>query len=203
MSVLRKIFGPSRDEIWRQLSAEIGGRYVEGRAFKPSRVDATHGEWIVTLDRFVVSTGKVVMVFTRMRAPYVNPDGFRFTVYRRGFFSDVAKWLGMQDVEIGHEPFDSDFIIKGTSEEKLRRLFANERLRDLIAAQKDIKFTVADDEGWFGTTFPDGVDELLFTVPGVITDIPRLKLLFELFSETLDELCRIGSAYERGPEVKL
>jgi hypothetical protein len=40
-------------------------------------------------------------------------------------------------------------------------------------------------------------------VVGVIKDVERLKALFELFSETLDQLCRIGSAYERAPDVKL
>ena len=37
-----------------------------------------------------MSTGKTVVVFTRLRAPYVNPDRFRFTIYRRGLFSDIA-----------------------------------------------------------------------------------------------------------------
>jgi hypothetical protein len=203
MSVLRRLFGPSREEIWRQLTAEIGGRYVSGGFWKGDKVQATHGEWTVTLDTYTVSTGKVTIVYTRMRAPYVNPDGFRFTVYRRGVFSGIGKWFGMQDVEVGHEQFDRDFIIKGTSEEKLRELFASARVRELIEAQKDIKFTVHDDEGWFGPSFPDGVDELCFTVTGIIKDLERLRLLYELFGETLDRLCRIGAAYERPPEVTL
>jgi len=75
-----------------------------------------HDEWTITLDTYAVSTGKTVMFFTRLRAPYVNPDRFRFTIYRRGLFSDIAKWLGMQDVVVGHEDFDRDFIIKGTGQ---------------------------------------------------------------------------------------
>ena len=59
------------------------------------------------------------------------------------------------------------------------------------------------DGGFWGKSFPQGVDELYFRVVGVIKDVDRLKLLYELFSETLDELCRMGSAYENGPDVKL
>ena len=55
------------------------------------------------------------------------------------------------------------------------------KIRELIAAQKDIKFDVKDDEGWFGTKFPEGVDELHFAVAGVIKDVDRLKLLYDLF----------------------
>ena len=200
---LRRMFGPSRAEIWRQLSAEVGGRYEEGGFWKGDKVRVSHGEWTVTLDTYTVSTGKVVIVFTRLRAPYVNPDGFRFTISRKHMFSSIAKLLGMQDVQVGHEPFDDEFIIKGTSEDKLRALFSSPRLRELVSGQPEIKLTVKDDEGWFGPEFPEGVDELVFIAGGVIKDIDRLKQLYELFAETLDQLCRIGSAYERAPEVTL
>ena len=143
------------------------------------------------------------MVFTRLRAPYVNPDHFRFTIYRRGFFSDIAKWLGMKDIEVGYEDLDRDFIIKGTKESQLRALFDNPRVRELIAAEPQIHLTVKDNEGYWGVDFPADTDELCFHVGGIIKDVERLKLLFELFAETLDQLCRIGSAYEEVPKVKL
>jgi hypothetical protein len=204
MSILRKVFGPSRKEIWRQFCAQTGSTYVPGGFAKTDKIEATHGPWTVTLDTFVVSSGKSAVIFTRMRAPYVNPDGFRFTVYRKGIFTEIGKWLGMQDVTVGHDEFDRDFVIKGNDEQKLRRLFSSQEIRDLISAQPDIHFSVEDDEGkLWGKNFPEGVDELYFQVLGVIKDIERLKLLYELFSETLDELCRMGSAYEQAPPVKL
>jgi len=207
MSILRKMFGPSREELWRQLCEKIGGSYVAGGFWKGDKVQASHGEWTVTLDVFtqVISTGKTTTVisYTRLRAPYVNPDRFRFTIYRRGLFTDIGKWLGMQDVTVGNEPFDHDFVIKGTDETKLRLLFDSTKVRELIAAQPKIHLTVKDDEGWFGTDFPEGTDELYFMAVGIIKDIDRLKGLFELFGETLEQLCRIGSAYEQAPHVKL
>jgi hypothetical protein len=203
MNALRKLFGPSREEIWRQLCTETGADYVQGGFWKGDKVQAAHDEWTITLDTYAVSTGKTTMVFTRLRAPYVNPDHFRFTIYRRGLFSEIGKWLGMQDVEVGHEAFDRDFIIKGTEESKLRALFNNARLRELIAAQPQIHLTVKDDEGGWGRGFPADTDELCFHVAGIIKDVERLKLLFELFAETLDQLCRIGSAYEEAPKLKL
>jgi hypothetical protein len=204
VSAFRKIFGPSKQEIWRRLSSELmQGRYVEGGFWKGDKVEASYGEWTITLDTFTVSTGKSVIVFTRLRAPYVNPDQFRFTIHRRGLFSDLGKWFGMQDVRVGHADFDRDFIIKGTNESKLRDLFASAKLRERIAAQPQIHLTVKDHEGYFGPTFPPDTDELCFHVAGVIKDVERLKQLFDLFAETLDQLCQIGSAYERAPGVRL
>jgi hypothetical protein len=198
MSFLRSLFGPSRDEIWQQFAAAIGGDFIEGGFWRSGRVDATHGQWTVTLDAYTVSHGKSSTTYTRMRAPYVNPDGFQFNIYRRGIFSNIGKWMGMQDVTVGYPQFDEDFIIKGNDEAKLRRLFANGRIRELITAQPDINFSVRDSEKnfWGGRNFPPDASELYFQVPGVIKDIDRLRLLYDLFSETLDELCRMGSAYE-------
>ena len=203
MGLLRRTFGPSREEIWRQFTAEIGGRYVGGNIWKGARVQASHGEWTVTLDTFTVMVGKVPVTYTRVRAPYVNPEGFRFTIARRHLFTPLAAWLGLQDIEIGDPQFDHDFVFKTTHPDRARALLASTRIRQLIAAQRECQLTVKDDEGWFGASFPDGVDELYFAVARVITDIDRLKGLYALFAETLDALTASGSAYARDPGVAL
>jgi hypothetical protein len=177
MNMLRKIFGPSKEEVWRQLSKEIGAEYIDRGVWKGNKVVAKTKEWTITLDTYTVSTGKSHVTFTRIRAPYVNADGFRFKIYRKGIFSAIGKYFGMQDIEVGYPDFDRDFIIKGTDESKLRSLFNNATIRQLIQRQPDISFEVKDDEGWFAEKFPEGVDELYFQVVGIIKDIDRLKSL--------------------------
>jgi hypothetical protein len=192
----------SRKELWRKLADELGARFID-KGWRGDKVEVDHEDWTVTLDTYTVHTGKVTVVFTRLRAPFVNPTAFRFTIYRRSVFSGLGKLLGMQDIEIGDPEFDHDFVIKATDENRVRELLSNIQIRRLIAEQKDIQFSVKDDEGWFGTKFPDGVDELHFQVTGIIKDIERLKLLFDLFAETLDHLCRVGAASESPPNVRL
>jgi hypothetical protein len=203
VAFLQKLFGPSKSEIWRQLCAEIGAQYVEGGFWKGDRVQATHGPWTITLDTYTVSNGKTSTTYTRMRAPFADPEGFRFTVYRKGIFSEIGKWFGMQDIEIGDEAFDRDFILKTNQESKLLELLGDSGIRELLSRQPQIYFAVKDDEGVFGARFPEGVDELYFQVVGVIKDVERLKLLYELFAETLDQLCKIGSATQDAPNVSL
>lgn len=203
MTLLRQLFGPSREEIWRQLAELVHGQYVEGGFLKGDKVVAAHGEWTVTLDRYVVSTGKVTMAFTRFRAPYVNPDGFRFRIYRRSVVSCLGKALGMQDIEVGDPSFDEAFIIKGSDEARVRQLFSNAKIRELTAAQPEVEFSVKNDEGFFGPAFPEGVDELHFLASGGLHDVEKLKGVFDLFAEVLDELCRMGSAYRTDPHLTL
>ncbi len=200
---LRELFGPSKDEIWSQLSQEIGADYQKGGFFTPGKVVLTHKQWEITLDTYTVSDGKTSHTYTRIRAPYVNQDGFRFNIYRKSVFSGLGKLLGAQDIEIGDAFFDEEFIIQGTPEEQVRRLLMNADICQRIQNQPDIHFQVKDDEGWFRKKFPEGVDELYFQTYGVIKDKQRLKDLFDLFALVLEELCRMGSAYEHEPEVTL
>jgi hypothetical protein len=197
-----KLFGPRRADVWKVLADEIGARFEGGRFWNEAdRVVADVDPWEIVLDTYVVPMGKTVVRFTRMRAPFVNADGFRFAVSRKNVFSGLGKLLGAQDVTVGHPAFDDAFVIKGNNEPQLRRLFANPRLRELIEAQPTIHFTVKPDDGLFRRKYPAGVDELRFTVPGVIKDLDRLKSLYDLFAETLNTLCQIGAAYEDDPGV--
>lgn len=204
------MFGPSKDEIWRQLSGQLGAHFAEGSIFQGSVVRARHKQWTITLDslsrstgRLAKSKGKTRTRYTRMRAPYLNKDGFRFTIYRKSIFSGLGTLLGMQDVEIGDRAFDNAFVIQGNDEQKLRELFANAHLRQLVFMQPTIHLAVQDDEGLFSTRFPKGVDELHFRVRGVIKDLYRLTMLYNLFAVLLDRLCEIGSAYEDDPGIVL
>ena len=202
--ILRKLFGPSKEEIWNLLAQQIGGEFTPGGGWAGrSRVDAQVGQWVVTLDTFTVSTGKSTVTFTRVRAPFVNRDGFRFTITRAGVFSPVARVLGFQDVEIGDAAFDRAFVVKTNDEPRVRTLLGDPDLRAKLALQPTLTLSVLDDEGWFGARFPEGVDELKFHTVGVIKDLVRLQQLFELFAATLHRLCHIGSAYEDDPKIRL
>lgn len=203
MGLMRDISGPSKDEVWEALCGEIGAEFINGGFWTGSKVKGKAGEWTIILDTYTVSTGKSSITYTRMRAPYINPDGFKFKIYRAGVFTEVGKWLGMQDINIGVPSFDDNFVIKGNKEDKVKGLFDNERIRNLLELQPSVYLEVKDDEGIFGPEFPEGVDELYFQVAGVIKDVERLKNLYNLFSEVLNQLCLIGSAYKDGPDVCL
>ncbi|MDR3667763.1 MAG: hypothetical protein P4L35_13040 [Ignavibacteriaceae bacterium] len=203
MGVLREIFGPSKEEVWTRVSNEIEANFVDGGFFRGDKIIAKVKEWVITLDTYTVSDGKTSTTFTRMRAPYVNKDGFTFKIYRKGLFSNLGKLFGLQDIEVGFSELDEEFIIKGNNTEKVTKLFSNSKIRELIQLQRDISLEVKDDEGWFGTEFPQGVDELYFQVYGIIKDVDRLKNLYYLFAEILNQLCVIDSAYENNPNVTL
>lgn len=207
MSKRRSILGPSKDEIWKQIATEIGGEFIDGGFWDENVVVYKHGEWQIVLDTctVTVSTGATTTAttYTRMRTPFINKDGLYFKISREGFFSSIGKLFGMQDIETGDRFFDDQFVIKGNSPEKIKLLLADDRIRELCQRLPGIHLWIKDDEGMFGTDFPEGVDELYFECTDVIKETELLKYLFGLFCLILERLVQIDSAYEDDPQITL
>lgn len=194
-----QLFGGERENILRRLAEEIYARYESEGPFGPNRVVAAVGPWEIVLD---IEGGRGAR--TRLRAPYVNADGFQFRLYRvKRWDIDLGKLLGAQDIEIGDEEFDRDFIVKSNNEARVKALLASEKLRFLIDQQPYVSFCIRDDDGFFGPRFLPGVDQLCLVTPGAILDLDRLRGLVDLLTETLWRLCEIGSAYDVKPRVEL
>ena len=60
--------------------------------------------------------------YTAFTIEVKNEDGFEFHVYEQGFFSTLMIKFGMQDIQVGDEAFDSAFIVKSNSDEKIRSI---------------------------------------------------------------------------------
>lgn len=198
-----KWFHDDRPAIWSQLSKEIGARYTDGTWRKAARIQVDHGEWTVTLDTYTIVVNNIPIAFTRYRAPFRVERAFRMHLSRTNFFTPLAKFFGLQDVEIGDAEFDAAFVIKSNDASAVREFFGDAALRAAILREPSLQMSVEDDEGWFGSKFPPHADELRFVISGHEKDPERLKRLFDLFTDALDRLWKIGAASPRSPGVEL
>ena len=199
MSRLLEIFRPEKRAVWKKFCEMIDADFVPGRGLTgKDAIKAYHKNWVIVIDTF--KQGKRP-TFTRIRAEYVNADSFYFRIYRRKALSNINKLLGMEDIEVGYPAFDKDFIIQGNDERKLKMLFTHDRIRKLISWQPDIHLESEVDNDWMVDEDRMGIGLLSFRVMGIITDLNRLYDLYDLFSELLNHLCHIGSAYEDDPEL--
>jgi len=163
MGIIRKIFGPSREEIWTALAAEFNGRFVDGKWNSPDRVYVTVGEWEILLDHFSRQTGKTTIPYTRIRSPFTNQDNLYFKIYRQGFFSGVAKYFGMQDIQLNDEEFDKDFVLKGNDVFKINWIFESTEVRKYLYELDKIHLEIKNDDGFFKKShYNEGIDELYF-----------------------------------------
>src|SRR5262249_30186341 len=115
----------------------------------------------------------------------------------------LSKLFGAQDIAIGDEKFDKHFTIKGNDENKIRLLFSNSVIRHLLTEIREVNLVLRQQEGYLGTQLPTGINELFFKADDVIIEIDKLKLLIQLFSETLDQLYSMGCAEKERPAINL
>jgi len=200
MGILKRIFGPSKEEIWRQIATDIGGEYIDGGFWKNGTLRYQHQNWELLLDTWADGNGGS---YTRMRIPFVNKDGLQFRIYEEGFFSGIAKAFGGQDIHIQDPRFDPKFIIQGNNPQKVKLLLRDAQLKALFDVIPKINVRVKSSQGIFSKKFPPNVDMLLFQQGGIVKDKEKLKLLFKLFAVLLERLVQIDSAYEDDPGIKL
>jgi len=58
MGILRRVFGPIKDEVWRQLAERVGGEVIEGRWASGTKVAVHVDEWTLTLDCHAVPAAR-------------------------------------------------------------------------------------------------------------------------------------------------
>jgi hypothetical protein len=196
MSPLREGIGKHENELWKRLSEELGGRLTDEAGRRHDKVVAKVGPWAVTLDVHSEPGYRSEHFYTRLRGPFVNPDKLRFVVTHQTMWSYIGKMVGLQDIDVGHEPFDKMFRIQGNDEETIKALYADDFLRELVKAEPNIHIQVRDAGSWFEDYYPEDIDELVLEVEGEVKDLTRLKRLFSLFARVMNDLCRLGSAYE-------
>lgn len=223
------VWASSKEKVWEEFAREIGAEFVKGGFRRHDEVVAFVKRWIVTLDTWGSSSPQGgSQTWTRMRAPYVSKGGLRFEVVHKGWFARLwRKFFGAKDIEVGYPEFEHGFIIKANDESRVRALLRNPKIRQLIQAQPGIRFKAQDilgsglvaagaedidwlskrlsskarmpGESWAQVRDSDPMRVLVAEVGGDIKDVNRLKSLFELFAETLNHLCGIGSASAEGP----
>lgn len=194
-----KVFGPKLNEIWQQLADDISADFFKGTLLKSARVEKKYKNWNILLDTYTVNTGKSSVTYTRMRVPYKRENDIQFKMSRKNIFSGLGRMFGMPLIETYDYDFDDEFVLKGNDESIIKDIFQNQSIKDRIKFQKRLIFKTGPYKEKKSLTD----SELYFQMTGVLKDIDKLKNLFSLFSEMLDELVVNGVASEETPTMML
>jgi hypothetical protein len=197
------VFTTAKQEVWRQFSEAVSGKFIEERLTGNISVEVVHEPWHIILDTSEAGRHEEGYYSTLLRAPIVNPDGFRFKVHKEGFMSRIGKVVGANDLDTGEQAFDKAFILKCAQKEKGLVVFQNKEIQNLMMKLKNIHFEIKDSEGAFGPKFSADEDELVLEMNGIITNVAMLEDLLHLFSITLDTLVENGYILAKPPKTHI
>lgn len=191
--------------VWMEFAEEKAGDVVDEQKAFTMRVPAKEKPWTVTFTMNPRGTGASASDFTTVALPYKAKGAFSFAIFNRNWIQEAGKVFGVQDIEVGDADFDRDYIIKGSDEKAVKRLFGNERLKELIRMQKSVHLSIHDEPAElkpYGTV-PPGVNILAFRDNEAINSFERLGEIHELMVVCLDQLVEIDRASNSDPHFEV
>lgn len=197
------VFTAAKQEVWRKFSEEVSGKFIQEKLTGNISLEVIHGPWHVIFDTSEAGGHEEGFFSTRLRAPIVNPQGFRFKIHQEGFVTRVGKLVGLKDLEIGNAEFDEAFILKCEQKEKGLELFKNPEIQAQMLKMKNVHLEIKDSEGRFGPKFMPDEDELCLEISGIVTELKTLEDLFHLFAITLDVLVDKGFILPKEPQTHI
>ena len=193
----------SRKEAWKQFSNEIEATYVKGGLLKSEKIEATFQNWQIVYDFFVVPAGNVILIYTRIRAPFVVKSDFKFRISKKSFLNKIAEKFGKSDIKTGDPRIDDNFVIKSNSAEKAKNLLSNEQLINLLLEKANSTFEISHGYKSIGRQFPKNCDGLSLVVLYESKDKEKLMHIYNLFGEILTSLLETGDIDDTPVDLKL
>lgn len=184
-------FDAVRDAIWAQVAAALGGAPPTG--FESIRAE-TEG-WVVVVEVHHELAYRNERLYTRIRAPFRDPAPFRFLIHHRSWVTDVARLLGMDELQVGDPPFDHEFVVRTTEAARTRRILADPAVRAALDGVPDLRVHLRDVAEWYATPLPANGDELAVEVPRRLLSEVEVHRLFDAFASIMQALCRESPTY--------
>jgi hypothetical protein len=205
MSLWTDIFHSTAKENWKILANEVGGKFIDGGLLKTNKVEFKYRHTIITLDT-LSRGGKNSKTFTRILCPFIATNGLNFTITLEDVFTNMLKFFGIKDIEIGNIDFDHEIYLKSNQKATFLKFLDSETLQEkLILAfeNSDLVMQVNDDHPFFILqTIPSKMVWLKFEHIGLEDNIHVLKSWFNLCKITLDRLIEIGEAEDISPDIQ-
>ncbi len=176
-------------DTWARFAEKIGAEHIcRGQASWNNNNDSVIYDYkgtLIILDFVSDIKADEVSSQTRIYAPLSAKETFRFNIYSSNFVERFVNFFGAQDVNIGDELFDKKFVVKTNDVEKVRLFLSNPKIRELIwrVLPNGLSSPTFQADWKKGET-----DYLSVNEPGVINDVERLELIFQLIIESFKQL---------------
>ncbi len=123
------IKGATEEEIWQQLKEVFEKEEIQHYS---AIIEQEGQRTILDIDIDLGGGFESGYATTILMTPVPIASNFRFMLRRQNILQEVGKLLGMQDVTVGDREFDDHFIIKAMDEAKIRLLFSEKAVRDVL-----------------------------------------------------------------------
>ncbi|MEM4347745.1 MAG: DUF3137 domain-containing protein [Candidatus Altiarchaeota archaeon] len=163
-------------ENWQKLSQMLGLKFSQEGflSFVSNKLEGTYRDHYLNLYTYLKQYGRHSRRFTKLIVKIKNQKGVSLKIYPENFISKIEKTFGMQDISLGNENFDKEFIVKGNNEKFVREILS-------CSIQMKILNTKNFNLGVNG-------EKAEFEEQKVIIDINRLRAIIDLTIDIAEKI---------------
>ncbi len=121
---------------------------------------------------------------------YKPVENFIFHIRTEKGVDQIGKALGMQDIQLGDQDFDKRYLIQGTDLGKVRNLFADMKLRDLILENSlsDLRLASETDELPSEHRVKPGMHAIVYSHDNLLDKFEQLEAVYGILSSVVHRL---------------
>lgn len=175
---IKEIKGDTEDIVWQQIEVDLK-RNVDIYNYS---ILIKQGERNVAMVIDIDLGGGFEggYAFTSFSSPIESSSDFQFAIHKEGFFDELGKFFGMQDIETGYVEFDKKVIVKSNEENNVKYLFAGAEVREVFKTLDNYKFhTTHHEEG------DKKIKQLEMIIEDGITDAGLLRRIYHSFFQVM------------------
>ena len=177
------VIGQTEEEIWQQ----INDKGIVSKSIYECQVLLKQGsrEVLLVIDIDLGGGFESGYELTQITADLHKKLDFKFAIHHEGFFDEIGKFLGMQDITTGYAEFDEKVVVKSDNEEKVKALFADSNARQVFGTLEGFTF------GIHSHHIPHSDDKkyiLELYIDTGITEPTELRKIYHAFVTILDAL---------------
>ena len=205
MSFFTDLFHSRAKENWKSLADEIQGKFINGGFWKTDKVTFNYRSTEITLDIFSKGNGRNARTYTRIICPYITKNRFTFEISSENTITYAAKYVGINDIEIGDVKFDAEIYLQSNQKKRLLTFLDTKYLQEKFLEAfegTDLVLKINDAHPvFFLKKIPTKILWIQIENVGIEEDIVILKQWFTLCKLTLDRLIEIGEAEDIDPNI--
>ncbi len=190
--------------VWRDFADTKGGQVVSDTSKEndpiicmhiPVEGTSTH----VTITPFAVK-GKSKTEGTSASLHYTPKEHFAFVIRTEKGIHQIGKAVGkLQDIQLGDQQFDHKYLIQGTDDGKVRNLFSDMKLRDLILQNNltELHLHSSGDDLPAEHKIPPGKHSVVYSHDQRLDKFDQLEAMFDILTSVVH---RIGAIPALAPD---
>lgn len=165
-------------KVWETFTRQEGGTLLH-LPNNHCKIEFTLPEGVLTLRSYQTLWSFSRVPRTEMSIELPSKTDFRFHIRHQGLFSGFFEWMGVEDLIVGNEYFDDNFVIQGYPDHQVIDFFEDKEISSLIPKSYELKFSY------------DG-NHLRFKCHGIIKEIGKLDKLHLVFLVCIKKMKHMG-----------